>query len=80
MVEVRQNERGRGTYGPEKFQEELVDVEKMEAGINLTKRLGRELTLRCEQVNKYKATPNSNHNLLFVPNLLDQSFEVSGPD
>ena len=74
------HERGRGTYGPEKIQDELADVEKMEAGINRIKRLRRELKIRCKQVKKYKATTNSNHNLPVAPNLLDQSFDVPGPN
>ena len=53
------HERGRGTYGPEKIQDELADVEKMEAGINRIKRLRRELKIHCKQVKKYKATTNS---------------------
>jgi len=74
------HERGRGTYGPEKIQDELADVEKMEAGINRIKRLRRELKIRCKQVKKYKATTNSNHNLPVALNLLDQNFEVPGPN
>jgi putative transposase len=35
------HERGRGTYGPEKIQEELAEVENMKAGINRIKRLRR---------------------------------------
>ena len=31
------HDRGRGTYGPEKIQEESADVEKIEAGINRIK-------------------------------------------
>ena len=72
-------ERGRGTYGPEKIQDELADVEKMEAGINRIKRLRREMKIRCKQVKKYEAT-NSNHNLPVAPNLLNQNFEASGPN
>ena len=74
------HERGRGTYGPEKIQDELADVEKMEAGINRIKRLRRELKIRCKQVKKYKATTDSNHNLPVAPNLLNQDFGVPGPN
>jgi putative transposase len=80
-VEIKAaHERGRGTYGPEKLQEELAEVEKMEVGLNRIKRLRRELKIRCKQVKKYKATTDSNHNLPVVPNLLDQNFAVSGPN
>ena len=74
------HERGRGTYGPEKIQEELVEVEKVEVGINRIKRLRRELKIRCKQVKKYKATTDSNHKLPVAPNLLNQDFAVPGPN
>ena len=74
------HERGRGTYGPEKIQEELAEVDKIEIGINRIKRLRRELGLRCKQVKKFKATTDSRHKLPFAPNLLEQAFGVSGPN
>ena len=74
------HERGRGTYGPEKIQEELAEVEKMEVGLNRIKRLRRELKIRCKQVKKFKATTDSKHNHPVAPNLLNQDFEVSGPN
>jgi putative transposase len=74
------HERGRGTYGPEKIQGELLDVEQMEVGLNRIKRLRRQMKIRCKQVKKYKATTDSNHNLPVAPNLLDQNFAVSGPN
>jgi putative transposase len=74
------HERGRGTYGPEKIQEDLADVEKIEVGINRIKRLRRELKIRCKQRKKYKATTNSKHSMPVAPNLLDQNFWVSGPN
>lgn len=57
------HERGRGTYGPEKIQKELAEVEKVEIGLSHVKRLHREMTLRYRQVKKYKATTDSNHKL-----------------
>ena len=74
------HERGRGTYGPEKIQEELAEVEKMQIGINRIKRLRRQLKIRCKQRKKYKATTDSKHNMPVAPNLLDQNFWVSGPN
>jgi putative transposase len=74
------HERGRGTYGPEKIQEELAEIEKVEAGINRIKRLRRELKIRCKQGKKYKATTDSNHKLPVAPNLLNQDFAVPGPN
>lgn len=70
------HQRGRGTYGPEKIQSELADVEKMEAGLNRIKRLRRELNIRCKQVKKFKATTDSKHNHPVAPNLLRQDFTV----
>jgi putative transposase len=74
------HERGRGTYGPEKIQDELAEVEQMEVGLNRIKRLRRQMKIRCKQVKKYKATTDSNHNLPVAPNLLDQDFVVSSPN
>ena len=74
------HERGRGTYGPDKIQDELAEVEQMDVGINRIKRLRRQMKIRCKQVKKYKATTDSNHNLPVAPNLLEQKFAVSGPD
>ena len=74
------HERGRGTYGPEKIQDELLEVEQVEVGINRIKRLRRELKIRCKQVKKYKATTDSNHKMPVAPNLLNQDFGVAGPN
>ena len=73
-------ERGRGTSGPEKIQEELAEVERIEAGINRIKRLRRALKIRCKQIRKFKVTTDSKHNLAVAPNVLDQNFTASGPD
>lgn len=74
------HERGRGTYGPDKIQDELAKVEQMDVGINRIKQLRCQMKIRCKQVKKYKATTDSNHNLPVAPNLLDQNFAVSGPN
>lgn len=74
------HERGRGTYGPEKIKDELADVEQMKVGLNRIKRLRREMSLRCKQVKKFKVTTDSNHNHPVAPNLLNQNFNVSGPN
>lgn len=74
------HERCRGTYGPEKIQEELAEVENMKAGLNWIKRLRHEMKIRCKQVKKFKATTNSKHNYPVAPNLLNQNFEISGPN
>jgi hypothetical protein len=64
------HERGRGTYGPDKIQDELSEVEQKDVGINWIKRLRRQMKIRCKQIKKYKATTDSNHNLPVAPNLL----------
>lgn len=74
------HERGRGTYGPDKIQDELAEVEEMEVGLNRIKRLRRQMKIRCKQVKKHKVTTDSNHNLPVAPNLLDQNFAVTGPN
>lgn len=74
------HERGRGTYGPEKIQDELAEVEKIEVGINRIKRLRRQMKICCKQVKKYKATSEPNQKLPVAPNLLDQDFAISGPN
>ncbi len=74
------HERGRGTYGSEKIQEELADVEGIRVGVHRIKRIRRKLGLRCKQKLKYKATTNSNHSLPVAPNLLEQNFAVSMPN
>jgi putative transposase len=74
------HERGRGTYGPGKIQEELAEVEKIEAGINRIKRLRQAMNIRCKQVKKFKVTTDSKHRLPIAPNVLNQNFAVSGPN
>jgi len=43
-------------------------------------RLRRELGLRCQQKRRFKATTNSNHNLRFADNLLNQKFAPKAPN
>ena len=74
------HERGRGTYGPGKIQEELAEVEKIEAGINRIKRLRQAMNIRCKQVKKFKVTTDSKHRLPDAPSVLNQNFAVSGPN
>ncbi|PLX91475.1 MAG: hypothetical protein C0621_10990 [Desulfuromonas sp.] len=74
------HKRGRGHYGPEKIQDELADVEKMEVGLNQIKRLRRQMNIKCKRTKKYKATTNSSHKLPVAPNLLNQNFTVPGPN
>jgi hypothetical protein len=43
------HERGRGTYGPERLQEELVKVDGVIIGRDKLKRVRRKLGIRCER-------------------------------
>ncbi len=73
------HERGRGTYGPERLQEELAKVDGIEIGRDKLRRVRRKLGLKCKQVKKFKATTNSKHKLPVAANLLEQNFAVSRP-
>lgn len=72
--------RSRGTYGPEKLQEELADVDGIKVGIHQIKWIRRKHNLRCRQLKKYKATTNSKHDLPVAPNVLNQNFAVAEPN
>lgn len=70
--------RTRETYGNHRLQTELAD-NGIIIGRDRLARLRKELELRCKQKRKYKATTNSNHSLPVAPNLLNQTFEPTGP-
>ncbi|EAP0829527.1 IS3 family transposase [Salmonella enterica] len=70
--------RTRETYGTRRLQTELADSGII-IGRDRLARLRKELELRCKQKRKYKATTNSNHSLPVAPNLLNQTFEPTGP-
>lgn len=74
------HDRGRSTYGPEKIQKELSEVDDITVGIHRIKRLRRELGLKCRQKRKFKATTDSGHNLPVAPNLLEQNFDIAAPN
>lgn len=69
----------RETYGVRRVQPELM-AQGFSAGRDRIARLRRELGLRCRQKRKFKATTNSNHDLLVAPNLLEQRFESTAPN
>jgi len=69
---------GRGTYGPRRIQTEL-QANGITVGRDRIARLRREMSLRCIQKRKFKATTNSAHSLPVVANLLNQKFDVSEP-
>jgi transposase InsO family protein len=74
------HERGRGTYGPEKIQTEILAVDGLEVGLNRIKRLRRKHGIRCKQKRKFKATTDSRHKMPVALNLLSQKFEVLKPN
>ena len=74
------HDRGRGTYGPEKIQTELLEVDGLDVGINRIKRLRRKNGIRCKQKRKFKATTDSKHRMPVAPNLLCQRFSVPLPN
>jgi putative transposase len=63
------HERTRGTFGPERLQQD-----------SRIRRIRKKLGIRCKQVWKFKATTNSKHALPVADNLLEQSFETSLPN
>lgn len=67
------HQRGRGTYGPKKIQDELAD-QGIFAGLNRIKRLRKLHGIRCTHKKKFKVTTDSKHNLPIAPNLLNRQF------
>ena len=74
------HERGRGNYGPEKIQTEILAIDGLEVGLNRIKRLRCKHGIRCKQKRKFKATTDSKHKMPVAPNLLNQKFEVPKPN
>ena len=74
------HERGRGNYGPEKIQTEILAIDGLDVGLNRIKRLRRKHRIRCKQKRKFKATTDSKHKMPVAPNLLNQKFEVLKPN
>ena len=67
------HQRGRGTYGPEKIQDELAD-QGIVAGLNRIKRLRKRHGIRCTHKKKFRVTTDSKHHLPVAPNVLDRQF------
>jgi len=72
------HERTRGTFGPERLQQNLI-AHGIKTGICRIRRIRKKLGIRCKQVRKFKATTNSKHALPVANNLLEQNFEVLLP-
>jgi len=71
--------RTRGTYGPERIQQDLA-VHGVKTGICRIRRIRKKLGIRCKQVRKFKATTDSKHTLPVAENLLEQKFEATAPN
>ena len=78
-IEIRAaHERTRGTFGPERLQQDLA-AHGIKIGICRIRRIRKKLGIRCKQVRKFKATTHSKHGLPVADNLLAQNFEASQP-
>ena len=67
------HQRGRGTYGPKKIQDELAD-QGILTGLNRIKRLRKQHGIRCTHKKKFRVTTDSKHALPVAPNVLDRQF------
>ena len=73
------HQRGRGIYGPEKIQNELL-AQGMKAGLNRIKRLRRLHGIRCTHKKKFRVTTDSKHQLPIAENVLDRQFAQTAPN
>ena len=73
------HQRGRGIYGPEKIQSELL-AQGILAGLNRIKRLRRLHGIRCTHKKKFRVTTDSKHQLPIAENVLDRQFAQTAPN
>ena len=73
------HQRGRGIYGPEKIQSELLAQGK-KAGLNRIKRLRRLHGVRCTHKKKFRVITDSKHSLPIAENVLDRQFTQTAPN
>ena len=73
------HQRGRGIYGPEKIQSELL-AQGIPAGLNRIKRLRRLHGIRCTHKKKFRVTTDSKHQLPIAENVLDRQFAQTAPN
>jgi putative transposase len=71
--------RTRGTFGPERLQEDLA-AHGVKVGVLRIRRIRKKLGIRCKQVKKFKATTNSKHTMAVAENLLNQNFDTTAPN
>ena len=73
------HQHGRGIYGPEKIQSELL-AQGILAGLNRIKRLRRLHGIRCTHKKKFKVTTDSKHSLPIADNVLNRQFAQTAPN
>ena len=73
------HQRCRETYGSRRLQPELA-AEGFVAGRDRIARLRRAMGIRCKQKAAFKVTTNSNHNYPLAENMLNQTFNPTGPN
>lgn len=73
------HKRTRQTYGPERLQHDLAE-HGVQAGVCRIKLIRRKLGIRCKQVKKFKVTTDSKHSLPVAKNIIQQRFDVAGPN
>ena len=73
------HQRGRGIYGPEKIQSELL-AQGITAGLNRIKRLRRLHGIRCTHKKKFRVTTDSKHQLPIAENALNRQFAQTAPN
>jgi putative transposase len=79
-VEIRAaHTRTRQTCGPQRLQKDLA-AHGVRVGICRIRRIRKKLGIRCKQARRFKATTDASHMLPVAANLLEQQFEVSGPN
>src|SRR5512139_957203 len=75
-VEIRAaHKRTKQVCGPERLQKDLA-AHGVTVGVCRIKRIRKQLSIRCKQVKKFKATTDSKHTHPVADNMLDQKFEV----
>ena len=73
------HQRGRGIYGPEKIQSELL-AQGIFASLNRIKRLRRLHGIRCTHKKKFRVTTDSKHQLPIAENVLNRQFSQTAPN